>query len=245
MIDYHSYGAADPLSRGLAGGDAATDTPIFTSAGRPRRGQHGDQGPRSRTSRRELYTTNGDITDDAYDAFGSLAFTVELDGRLRRAGRRHRTGPSAYTPAGFVFQDADAAIEAEFQDNLGFALDLARSAQDPDDPVSHIGNVAPASCPRRSTGPTATRSSSRSTRSGRSAPSRPTGSVEAGETGADRCASGRAACATARPASTTTAARPRHRAQPGHQFAVWFSAAAAGPRARSRSRCLRRPAPAR
>src|SRR3712207_8878841 len=52
--------------------------------------------------------------------------------------------------SGFAFQDSDAAIETEFRDNLGFALDLARSARDPDDPVSHIGNRAPAFVPTAS-----------------------------------------------------------------------------------------------
>ena len=37
----------------------------------------------------ELYTTNGDVTDDAYNTFGTLAYTVELDGGTGAGGRRH------------------------------------------------------------------------------------------------------------------------------------------------------------
>ncbi|HET6549564.1 MAG TPA: hypothetical protein VFG79_13960, partial [Solirubrobacter sp.] len=46
-------------------------------------------------------------------------------------------------PGGFVFQDSEAAVEREFQINLQFALDLARSAENPGRPTSHIGNEAP------------------------------------------------------------------------------------------------------
>ena len=54
----------------------------------------------------ELYTTNGDVTDDAYQAFGTLAYTVELDGGTGPAvGGTDGTDPDAYTPGGFVFQD--------------------------------------------------------------------------------------------------------------------------------------------
>jgi hypothetical protein len=92
----------------------------------------------------ELYTTNGDITDDAYHAFGVQAFTVELDGGTGGAvGGTDESDPDAYTPGGFVFQDSEADIQAEFAKNLAFALDLARSAKKPDQPKSHLGNTAP------------------------------------------------------------------------------------------------------
>jgi len=34
-------------------------------------------------------------------------------------------------PGGFVFQDSEAAVQAEFEKNLQFALDMARSAARP------------------------------------------------------------------------------------------------------------------
>jgi hypothetical protein len=43
--------------------------------------------------------------------------------------------------SGFVYPDDEALIEAEFQNGLQFALDAARSAADPDDPVSHLGRT--------------------------------------------------------------------------------------------------------
>jgi hypothetical protein len=52
-------------------------------------------------------------------------------------------GPDSSAPGGFVFQDSEAAVEDQFQRNLPFALDLARSAKNPGRPVSHLGNTAP------------------------------------------------------------------------------------------------------
>ena len=43
----------------------------------------------------------------------------------------------------FKFQDSDADLEAAFEKNIPFALDVARSAKDPANPVSHLGNTAP------------------------------------------------------------------------------------------------------
>jgi murein tripeptide amidase MpaA len=71
-----------------------------------------------------LYVTNGETTDYA-DARGTVAFTPEL---------------GEGTPgAGFVFPDDEELIQAEFERILPFNLSLARSAPDPDDPVSAVG----------------------------------------------------------------------------------------------------------
>ena len=40
---------------------------------------------------------------------------------------------------GFVFPDDEALVQEEFERNLPFALSVARSADDPDDPVSVLG----------------------------------------------------------------------------------------------------------
>ena len=69
--------------------------------------------------------TNGETTDFAHVNAKTLAWTPELsegDDRL-----------------GFVFPDDEAHVQAEFERNLPFALDVAKSAKDPDDPVSHLG----------------------------------------------------------------------------------------------------------
>ena len=76
----------------------------------------------------ELYITNGDLSDDAY-AEGILAYTPE--GSL----------PDDPALGQFEFQDVEADIEQEFQRHKQFVLDLARSADDPGNPVSHLGNT--------------------------------------------------------------------------------------------------------
>ena len=76
----------------------------------------------------ELYITNGDLTDDAYAA-GILAYTPE------------GTPSDVENASGFEFQDVEADVEAEFQRHKQFALDLARSADDPADVRSHLGNT--------------------------------------------------------------------------------------------------------
>jgi hypothetical protein len=76
----------------------------------------------------ELYITNGDLTDDAY-ANGILAYTPE------------GSEPNIPNVSGFEFQDVEADIEAEFQRHKEFVLDLARSADDPANPISHLGNT--------------------------------------------------------------------------------------------------------
>lgn len=72
-----------------------------------------------------LYVTNGETTDFAHAQRGTLAWTPELG--------------EGVPGSGFVFPDDEALIEAEFRKVLPFALDVAKSAADPDDPVSHLG----------------------------------------------------------------------------------------------------------
>jgi hypothetical protein len=71
-----------------------------------------------------------------------LAYTVELAGGSGDpVGGTDGSDPNL-TPGGFVFQDSEAAVQAVFEKNLAFALDLARSADRPDKPVSQFGNSA-------------------------------------------------------------------------------------------------------
>ena len=80
----------------------------------------------------ELYITNGDTLDDGYHEHGILGFTPE------------GSEPLDENASGFVFQDDEEDVQAEFERHLLFALDLAESAADPANPVSHMGNaVAP------------------------------------------------------------------------------------------------------
>ena len=77
----------------------------------------------------ELYTTNGDTNDHMYKSTRTLSFTPE--------------GTAAATGSVFAFQDSETDVQAEFERHVQFALDLARSADDPSRPVNHLGNKVP------------------------------------------------------------------------------------------------------
>ncbi len=78
----------------------------------------------------ELYTTNGDTNDHMYQADRVLSFTPE-------------GSPGVGTGSGFIFQDVEADVQEEFEKHVQFALDLARSADSPSRPDSHLGNRVP------------------------------------------------------------------------------------------------------
>jgi hypothetical protein len=77
----------------------------------------------------ELYITNGDTLDTAYNKKDILAYTPE--------------GTAAKDPAVsvFEFEDNEGAIANEFRRHLDFSLDLAESADDPANPDSHLDNT--------------------------------------------------------------------------------------------------------
>ena len=77
-----------------------------------------------------LYITNGDFTDWAYNVKGTLSFTPE------------GTEAEDANLTGFEYPDSEAQIEQEFDRHLPFALDLAKSADDPAEPDSHLDNAA-------------------------------------------------------------------------------------------------------
>jgi hypothetical protein len=92
----------------------------------------------------ELYTTNGETDDQASTVYKTLAFTPEMS----TCETASAVDPDdAFEPddcvSGFNFPDSEALIEAEYEKNLPFALSVAKSAQDPDDPVSSLGLTAP------------------------------------------------------------------------------------------------------
>jgi hypothetical protein len=142
LIDYHSFAQLILYPEGWQVETPATDAPLMASLAGD------DDNPAvpgfDPDVSAELYTTNGDVTDDAYTTFGTLAYTVELDGGSGPAvGGTDGTDPNAYAPGGFVFQDKEADIAAEAKKNLAFALDLGRSANDPSNAKSHLGNTPP------------------------------------------------------------------------------------------------------
>jgi hypothetical protein len=147
QIDYHSFAKLILYPEGWQVETPATDAPLMRAlAGDSDKPAVPGFDPEVSA---QLYTTNGDITGDALRYFDTQSYTVELDGGTGGpvGGTDGSTGN--FTPGGFVFQDSEADVQAEFEKNWDFALDLARSATDPDDPVSHLNNKAPAMVPTK------------------------------------------------------------------------------------------------
>jgi hypothetical protein len=117
-----TYTADDPIYRALSGTDA--DSAV---KGNP----PGAPDSYDPDVAAELYTTNGETTDHAHGVYGTLAWTPELD-----VGDPARGGGGSV----FEFQDSEADVEQAFEKNIPFALDVAKSAKDPANPVSHLGN---------------------------------------------------------------------------------------------------------
>ena len=72
----------------------------------------------------DLYTTNGEQTDCAAADEGALAITPELS--------------EGNDQNGFEFPDSEGEIQHEFNINKDFAVAAAKSATDPDNPVSPV-----------------------------------------------------------------------------------------------------------
>ncbi|HSJ61094.1 MAG TPA: M14 family zinc carboxypeptidase, partial [Jiangellaceae bacterium] len=122
-ISYHSFGELLLYTAGWQVQTPSADDPIYvaltgTDADPAVEGY--DPGPGA-----DLYITNGEFTDWAHGARDVLAWTPEL--------------AEGCTGCGFVFPDDEDLVQAEFERNLEFALNVARSARTPDNPVSHMG----------------------------------------------------------------------------------------------------------
>ncbi|MFG2109014.1 M14 family metallopeptidase [Micromonospora chersina] len=92
----------------------------------------------------ELYTTNGDTDSHAQVRYGTLGFTPEMSTCQTAAAS---DPDDQWRPedcvSGFVFPDDEKLISAEVTKNLPFALAVARSAADPDEPASVVGRSTP------------------------------------------------------------------------------------------------------
>ncbi|WP_246082727.1 M14 family metallopeptidase [Nonomuraea diastatica] len=127
QLNYHSYGPLLLYPVGVQIATETADNPIYEALtgddAKPAiPGFDPDLGA-------ELYTTNGDTNDQAHFRYGTLSWTPELN--------------EGCDGCGFVFPDDEALVQAEFEKGLPFALDVARSAVDPVEPVSHLGNTTP------------------------------------------------------------------------------------------------------
>lgn len=91
-----------------------------------------------------LYTTNGETDGWADAEHGAIAFTPEMS-TCEAASAVDPNDP--WDPdaceSGFHFPDDETLIQQEFEKNIPFALSVAKSAPQPDEPVSHLGRTAP------------------------------------------------------------------------------------------------------
>lgn len=140
MVNYHSAAELLLYGTGFQVQTRAEDDPIYIAlagtladpaiAGNP----PGAPDPYHSEVSSLLYTTNGDTDETAHALRGTLSFTPEMD----VADPARGGGDSV-----FDFQDSAADLEQAFEKNLPFALDVAKSAADPANPVSHLGRQAP------------------------------------------------------------------------------------------------------
>jgi hypothetical protein len=122
-LSYHSYGPLLLYPEGWQIQTPARDLPVYLAL------TGNDENPAVEgfdpDVSAELYTTNGEFTDWAHGEEDVLAWTPELE--------------EGCEGCGFVFPDDEALIQREFEINVPFATDLARSAGDPARPKSHLG----------------------------------------------------------------------------------------------------------
>ena len=92
----------------------------------------------------ELYTTNGDVDTHMQVQHGTLGFTPEMSTcEAASAVDPNDEWVSEDCASEFIFPDDEELIQQEFEKNIPFALSLAESADDPDDPDSVLGIDAP------------------------------------------------------------------------------------------------------
>lgn len=125
MLNYHSAAELILYPDGWQDQTRTADDPIFTALA----GTLADPAVPGFTPMLSagLYITNGETCDYAHAQAGTLCFTPELS-----------TPPPGSGGGTFEFPDNEALIQAEFQKNLPFALDIARTAQEPEAPSSHL-----------------------------------------------------------------------------------------------------------
>ena len=133
QIDYHSFAQLILYPEGWQVETPATDAPLMTAlAGDD---DHPAVAGFDPDVSAELYTTNGDVTDDALRAFGTQAYTVELDGGTGPDVGGTVDGPDSFSPGGFVFQDTEADIAGRVRRRTSRSRSTSRARRkDPDEP---------------------------------------------------------------------------------------------------------------
>ncbi|MGH3316612.1 MAG: M14 family metallopeptidase, partial [Nocardioidaceae bacterium] len=91
----------------------------------------------------ELYTTNGDTDTHMTERYHTLGFTPEMSTcEAASDSVPDDEWEAADCDSGFNFPDDEGLVQAEFEKNIPFALSVAGSADDPDDPESVVGGTA-------------------------------------------------------------------------------------------------------
>ena len=126
QVNYHSVGEWLLYAEGWQIGTPTADDPIYYALS-GNLDNPAIPGFHPGLSSDVLYVTNGETTDYAHAGTGALAWTPELGDGCPDAD------------CGFVFPDNEAEVQKEFERNLPFALSVAKSAEDPDDPESSLG----------------------------------------------------------------------------------------------------------
>ncbi len=126
-VSYHTFSGLVLYPYGFRVGELAPDQPVLTAlAGTDLVPAVRDSVPASTLAHYhpgpgwQLYPTNGEYTEWAYRAHGSMAFTPELT-----SGCCTPVGNVYY---GFEFPDDSALVERVFRDNLPFALAVIAAA---------------------------------------------------------------------------------------------------------------------
>ena len=127
MINYHSAAQLLLYAFGYITDVSSDDDPWFKAI----TGTDGDAAVDPYISQRssDLYITNGETTDHAYNKYGAMSWTPELDECETAGGGTFCSGGS-----GFTFPDNESMVEAVFEKNLDFARNVAATTLDRDRP---------------------------------------------------------------------------------------------------------------
>jgi hypothetical protein len=129
LVNYHSAAQLLLYPFGSYTDYSSTDDSFFKAI----TGTYGDAAVDPYVSQRssDLYVTNGETVEHAYAAYGILGWTPELDTRSTGGGGEG---------SGFIFPDDESTVQAVFEKNLDFALNVAVSATDPEEPFNATPN---------------------------------------------------------------------------------------------------------
>ena len=130
LVNYHSAAQLLLYPFGSYTDYSSTDDSFFKAI----TGTYGDAAVDPYISQRssDLYVTNGETVEHGYAQYGILGWTPELD----ECG----TGGGIGCQSNFIFPDEEDKVQGVFLKNLDFALNVAVSAKDPEEPRNSDSN---------------------------------------------------------------------------------------------------------